>query len=126
MAQVVCSGITMYDIRTSIKAVTAEAIGYGQSVYIGSDGLVRALDGVYAAVCHGWALTAKALGGTLTIVTTCRMDVDTAQIPGAQAQVGAVAGGSAPSTTLGGIVVGFAITTSKLFLNVPSPAADTP
>ena len=77
---VVCTGITMYDIRTSIKAVAAEAIGYGESVYIGSDGLVRALDGVYAAVCHGWALTAKALGGALTIVTTCRMDVDTAQI----------------------------------------------
>ena len=123
---VVCTGITMYDIRTSIKAVAAEAIGYGESVYIGSDGLVRVLDNIYAAVCHGWALTAKAVGGTVTIVTTCRMDVDTAQIPGAQAQVGAVGGGSAPSTTLTGIAVGFAITTSKLFLNIPPPAADTP
>lgn len=123
---VVCTGITMYDIRTSIKAVAAEAIGYGESVYIGSDGLVYVLDGVYADVCHGWALTAAAVGATLTIVTTCRMDVDTTQIPGAQAQVGAVAGGSAPSTTLTGIAVGFAITTSKLFLNVPTPAGDTP
>lgn len=123
---VVCSGITMFDIRTSIKAVAAVAIGYGESVYIGSDGLVRLVDNGYALVCHGWALTAAAVGATLTIVTTCRMDVDTAQIPGAQAQVGAVAGGSAPSTTLTGIAVGFAITTSKLFLNVPMPAGDTP
>ena len=123
---VLCTGITMYDIRTTIKAVAAEAIGYGESVYIGSDGLVYVIDGVYAAVCHGWALTAAAIGATLTIVTTCRMNVDTAQIPGAAAQVGAVAGGSPPSTTLTGIAVGFAISTSKLFLNVPTPAGDTP
>lgn len=123
---VVCTGITMYDIRTTIKVVAAVAIGYGESVYIGSDGEARLVDNGYALVCHGWALTAAAVGATLTIVTTCRMDVDTAQIPGAQAQVGAVAGGSSPSTTLTGICVGFAISTSKLFLNVPIPAGDTP
>lgn len=121
---VVCTGITMYDIRTSIKAVAAEAIGYGESVYISTDGLAYVLDNGKADVCHGWALTAAAVGATVTIVTTCRMDVDTTQISGARANVGAVAGGSAPSTTLTGIAVGFAITASKLFLNVPTPAAD--
>lgn len=121
---VVCTGITMYDIRTSIKAVAAVAIGYGESVYISTDGLAYVLDNTKADPCHGWALTAAAIGATLTIVTTCRMNVDTTQTMGAQAKVGAVVGGSAPSTTLTGISVGFAITANKLFLNVPTPAAD--
>lgn len=123
---VVCTGITMYDIRTSIKAVAAEAIGYGESVYISTDGLAYVADNGKSDVVHGWALTAKAVGGTVTIVTTCRMDVDTTQIAGAMAYSGAVAGGSAPSTTLAavGVVVGFAITSSKLFLNVPTPSAN--
>lgn len=115
----------MYDIRTTIKAEAAEAIGLGESVYISNDGLAYLVDAGKNDVCHGWALTAKAAGGTVTIVTTCRMDVNTAQTPGAQAFTGAQAGGSTPTTTLGtGIVVGFAITTGKLFLNVPNPAAN--
>lgn len=122
---VTCSGISMYDIRTSIKAEAAEAIGLGESVYISNDGLAYLVDNGKNDVCHGWALTAKAAGGMVTIVTTCRMDVNTAQTPGAMAYTGAQAGGSTPTTTLGtGIIVGFAITTGKLFLNIPNPAAN--
>jgi 3D (Asp-Asp-Asp) domain-containing protein len=121
---VVCEGITMYDIRTSIKAVAAETIPLGASVYVSSDGLAYVVDNGKADVCHGWSLEAAVVGDTITIVTTCRMDVDTAQTPGARANVGAVAGGSAPSTTHAGIAVGFAVTTSRLLLNIPTPAAD--
>ena len=123
---VTCSGITSYDLRVSIKAVTAEDIGLGESVYISSDGLAYLVDNGKSTVCHGWALKAAAEGTQLTIVTKCRMRVGTAQTPGAMASTGAVSGGSTPSTTLygGGIVVGHAITDDLLFLQVPTPAAD--
>lgn len=122
---VVCSGISMYDIRTTIKAVAFEAIGLGESVYISTDGLAYLVDNGKSDVCHGWALTAAAEGAPLTIVTTCRMDVAVDQTIGARAYTGAQAGGSAPTTTLGtGIVVGFAWQVRRLFLNVPMPATD--
>jgi len=116
----------MYDIRTTIKAVAAETIEYGESIFIGSDGLAYVVDNGLNTICHGWALEAAAAGDQITFVTTCRMDLETAQTPGARVRTGQVAGGSAPSTShLAGVVVGFAITTSKVFLNVPSqPAAD--
>ena len=122
---VVCSGIAGYDIRTSIKAEAAEAIGVGESVYVSADGLAYLVDNGKSDVCHGWALTAAAAGTMVTIVRTVRMDVTTAQTIGARAYTGAVAGGSAPSTTLGaGIVVGFAWQANRLSLEVPVPAAD--
>lgn len=123
---IVCEGITMYDIRTTIKAVAAEAIGYGESVQLANDGLAYLVDNGKSDVVHGWALTAGAAGATITIVTTCRMDVDTVQVPGAMCYTGSVAGGSVPSTTLAaaGVICGFALTTTRIFLNVPTPAAN--
>ena len=123
---VLCTGISMYDIRTTIKAVTVEAVGLGESVYIANDGLAYVVDNGKSDVCHGWALEAAALGDTVTIITTCRMDVDTTQTIGARAYTGSVAGGSPPSTTLAaaGVVVGFAWQANRLFLQVPTPAAD--
>ena len=116
----------MYDIRTTIKAVAAEAIGIGESIQIANDGLAYLVDNGKSDVVHGWALEAAAAGDTVTYVTTCRMDVGTTQVPGAMCYTGSVAGGSAPSTTLAaaGPICGFAITTSKIFLNVPTPAAN--
>lgn len=116
----------MYDIRTTIKAVAAEAIDMGDSLYISTDGLAYVVDNGKSDVCHGWALTAAAVGASVTIVTTCRMDVATAQTIGARAYTGNVATGSAPSTTLAavGVVVGYAWQANRLFLQVPTPAAD--
>lgn len=122
---VTCSGITAYDLRVSVKAVAAEAIGLGESVYISSDGLAYVVDNGKATVCHGWALTQAAAGAMLTITNKCRMKVGTTQTPGARAYTGNVAGGSAPSTTLAaGIVVGHAIDAETLLLVAPTPAAD--
>jgi predicted transcriptional regulator len=123
---VTCSGITAYDLRVSVKAVTAEAIGIGESVYISTDGLAYLVDNGKNDVCHGWAIEAAAAGDQITIVNKCRMRVATTQTIGARAYTGAVAGGSAPSTTLAanGIVVGYAITATLLLLEAPTPAAD--
>lgn len=123
---VVCNGISMYDIRTTIKAVAAEAIGVGESIMIRNDGLAYLVDAGKSDVVHGWALEAAAAGDTITYVTTCRMMVGTVQVPGAMCYTGSVAGGSAPSTTLAaaGVICGFAITTTRIFLNVPTPAAN--
>lgn len=122
---VVCSGVSMYDIRTTIKAVAAEAIGLGQSIYVSTDGLAYVVDNGKNDVCHGWALTAAAAGAPLTVVTTCRMDVAVDQTIGARAYTGAQAGGSAPTTTLAtGIIVGYAWQVRRLYLQVPNPAAD--
>ncbi len=106
---VTCEGITMYDPRHSFKAVAAEALSEGESVYVSTDGLVYAVDNGKNDVVHGWALTSIASGRMVTVVTYCRMKVDTAQTIGARVYAGQVSGGSAPSTTLGaGIVCGFA------------------
>lgn len=123
---VASEGITMYDIRTTIKRAAAEAITQGMSVYIHTDGLAYRVDAGKSDVVHGWALTTVAAGVELTIVTTCRMEVDTTQTIGARIYTGAVAAGSAPSTTLAatGVVCGFAISADQVFCNVPTPAAD--
>jgi len=123
---VVASGIAMYDIRTTIKAVTAEAVDIGDSLYIAADGLAYVVDNGKSDVCHGWALEAQGAGVMVTIVTTCRLDMVTAQTIGARAYTGAVATGSPPSTTLAavGLVVGFAWQANRLYLQVPVPAAD--
>lgn len=123
---VTCDGIEMYDIRTSIKTVAGEAIGYGESCYISTDGEAYVVDNGKSTVVHGWALEAAAEGATITLVTTCRMLVDATQTIGARVYTGAVSGGSAPSTTLAsnGVVCGYAIAADKVFLNVPVPAAD--
>lgn len=123
---VTCSGITGYDLRVSVKAVAAETIGYGESVYLASDGLAYVVDNGKSTICHGWALTAAAAGDTFTIVTKCRMKVSATQTIGARVYTGAVAGGSAPSTTLAsnGIVTGYAIDAETVFLQVVPPAAD--
>lgn len=118
-------GISMYDIRTTIKVVAVEAITMGMSVYINANGANR-VDVGKDDVVHGWALTSVAADDMLTVVTTCRMDVDTAQTPGARIFSGNVGAGSAPSTTLLNTTpaCGFAITTTQIFCNVPTPAAD--
>lgn len=123
---VACLGITGYDIRTTWKGVAAEALTMGMSVYLSAaDTLIRRVDGVNT-VCHGWALTTVAEGETVTIVTACRMEVDTAQIPGRRAAVGNIGAGTAPSTTFAGtgLTVGFGITTDQVWLHVPQQAAE--
>lgn len=123
---VVCEGITFYDPRESVKAEAAEDIGFGEACYISTDGKAYLVDNGKNDVCHGFALKAASSGTYVTLVRECRMDVDTTQTIGARAYTGGVAGGSAPSTTLAatGVVVGFAITASKLSLRAPMPAAD--
>jgi hypothetical protein len=123
---VVCEGITFYDPREAIKAEAAEAIGYGESCYVSTDGKAYLVDNGKSDVCHGWALKAVAAGTKVTLVRECRMDVGTTQTIGARAYTGGVAGGSAPSTTLAatGVVVGFAVSATKLSLRAPMPAAD--
>lgn len=124
---VACEGILFYDIRTTIRGEAGEALTAGESVYFrNADGDVMAVDNGKSDVCHGWVLEDAADGDAVTVVTTCRMQVDTVQTRGARLYTGAVAGGSAPSTTLAavGVVVGFAITTTQIFCNVPTPAAD--
>uniref|UniRef100_A0A6M3M0J6 Uncharacterized protein n=1 Tax=viral metagenome TaxID=1070528 RepID=A0A6M3M0J6_9ZZZZ len=122
---VASTGITMYDIRTTLKVPAVEAITQGMSVYIDANGANR-VDAGKSDVCHGWALTTVAAGVDVTIATTCRMNVDTAQTPGARLYTGNVAAGSAPSTTFAavGVVCGFAVTATQVFCNVPTPAAD--
>ena len=123
---VACEGVKMYDIRTTLKAVAAETIEVGESCYIHTDGLVYVVDNGKSDVVHGWALAYAAVGSEVTLVTTARMLVDTTQTIGARLYTGAVAGGSVPSTTFAatGVVCGFAITASLIFVNVPTPAAD--
>ncbi len=119
-------GITMYDIRTTIKAVASEPIVMGMSVQILAAGTIAFCDAGKGDVVHGWALTSVAAGDQLTIVTTCRMEVDTVQVPGAMLYVGNAANGSAPSTTFAAVgpICGFAVTTTQIFCNVPTPAAN--
>lgn len=123
---VTCNGIEMYDIRTTIKAKAAEAIDIGESCRIANDGKIYVVDDGKSDVCHGWPIEAAALDDEIILATTCRMFVDTTQTPGARLYTGAVAGGSAPSTTFAttGVVVGFAISTSLVFCNIPTPAAN--
>lgn len=123
---VTCLGIDFYDMRTTLKGPAAEAISMGESVYISSDGLVYVCDNGKNDVCHGWALKDYAIGEMVTIITQCRMKVDATQTPGARLYSGAVAGGSAPSTTLAvtGVVCGYAVTTELVYCNVPTPAAN--
>ena len=116
---VTCEGITMYDPRHSIKAVAAEALSEGESVYISSDGLVYAVDNGKSDVCHGWALTDIAAGRMVTVVTYCRMKLDTTQTIGARVYTGQVSGGAPPSTTYGaGLVIGFAIAADMVVVGV--------
>jgi len=123
---VTCEGIEMYDIRTTIKVQAAETIEIGESCYIHTDGKAYVVDNGKYDVVHGWALDAASEDDWITLVTTCRMIVDTTQTIGARVYTGGVSGGSAPSTTFAttGVVCGYALTATKLFLNVPTPAAD--
>jgi len=122
----ICTGIEMYDPRTTIKAVAVEDVEIGESCYIHTDGLAYLVDNGKSDVCHGWALTARSAGQEVTLVTEARMLVDTAQTIGARLYTGAHAGGSAPSTTFAasGVVVGFAIGAYKVFVMAPIPAAN--
>ncbi len=123
---ILCTGITMYDIRTTWKGVAFEAITMGMSVYLSAADLrIRRVDGVNT-ICHGWALTTVGAGEMLTVVTACRMEVDTAQVPGRRAAVGAIGAGTAPSTTFAGtgITVGFGINVDDIWLHVPQQAAE--
>ena len=117
---VTCEGITMYDPRHTTKAVAAEALTMGESVYISTDGLVYAVDNGKSDICHGWALTDIAAGRMVTIVHQCRMELDTIQTIGARVYTGAVSGGSPPSTSLSaaGLVCGFATATYKIVVGV--------
>ena len=117
---VTCEGITMYDPRLSFKAVAAEALSEGESVYVSSDGLVYAVDNGKSDVCHGWALTDIAIGRMVTVVGYCRMKLDTIQTIGARVYTGNVSGGSPPSTTLSasGTIVGWAVAAYDIIVGV--------
>lgn len=121
-----CEGISMYDPRHAFKAlVGAEALLEGQSVYINSSGLVEPVDNGKSDVCHGWALTDMAAGRMVTVVTYCRMKLDTIQTIGARVDTGAVSGGSPPSTTLSGAIdVGWAVADYDIIVQAPIPTAD--
>ena len=121
---VACLGITMYDIRTTLKVEAATAITQGMSCYIDALGANRC--DADNDVVHGWALKSVGAGDQVTLATTCRMEVDTAQAPGARLYLGNNANGSAPSTTFAAVgdVCGFAVTTTQIFCNVPDPTAD--
>ena len=121
-----CTGIKMYDIRTTIKAPAGETIEIGESCCIHTDGTAILVDDAGSQPVHGWALTAAVEGQEVTLVTTARLTLDTTQTIGARLYTGAVAGGSPPSTTFAatGPVCGFAITATLVFVNVPTPAAD--
>lgn len=123
---IVCNGVLGYDLRTSIKAEAGETLTLGQSVYIANDGKVYRVDGDKSTVCHGWVLEDAVAGDTITVMTKCRLRVATTQVMGARVYTGAVAGGSAPSTTLAaaGVIVGVAYKANEVFLQVPVPAAD--
>lgn len=124
---VTCEGIIFYDIRTCIKGEAGEAISMGESCYIANaDGLIYIVDNGKSDVCHGWALMDYVAGDPVTLVTTAKMKVDTAQANGGMLYTGALAGGSAPSTTLAaaGVVVGYAYADYEVFVNVPTPTAD--
>lgn len=124
---VVCNGITMYDMRTTLKREAGEAITMGHSVWIDTAGLAWNCDNTQDAIVHGWALFTVADGEMLTIVTTCRMEVGTAQTIGNMVYTGNVGTtGSAPSTTAAayGIVCGFAYKADAVFVFVPIPAAN--
>lgn len=126
MSAVTCDGIELYDIRTTLKAEAGESISMGESCYISNDGKVYVVDDGKNNVVHGWALHDKSSGEEITLVTTCRMRVDTTQTIGARIYTGNLSGGSAPSTTLSanGVVCGFAVEADLVFCNVPTPAAD--
>jgi hypothetical protein len=123
---ITCEGVLFFDIRTAIKGVAGEAISMGESCYVHTDEEIYVVDNGKSDVCHGWALEDAAEGDEVTLVTTARLKVDTAQTVGARLYTGAVAGGSAPSTTHAatGVVVGFAYGDYEIFVNVPTPAAD--
>lgn len=123
---VTSKGIAMYDARDSIKVEAAETIPLCASVYIHTDGKAYVVDNVKNDVCHGWALKAATAGQIITVVTRCRMWVNTTQTIGARAYTGNQAGGSAPSTTLAanGIIVGYAWKADELYVRAPNPAAD--
>jgi len=123
---VTCSGIDMYDIRTTVKVPAGEDIDIGESCYIHTDGEAYVVDNGKSDVVHGWALESASENDELTLITTGRMKVGTTQTIGARLYTGAVSGGSAPSTTLAtdGVVCGFAIEANLVFVNVPTPAAD--
>jgi len=113
----------MYDPRDTLKAVAAEAIKMGNSIYVHTDGLVYVVDNGKSDVCHGWALKAYAAGDEVTILTACRMNLATAQLKGAMVYTNNISGGSAPASA-GGIVIGFAVTAYKVYVRAPTPAAD--
>jgi len=117
----------MYDPRHSFKAQAGEVLSMGESLWLATDGKVYAIDneGGKNVVCHGWALEDAAEDDWITVVTYCRMTTDATETIGARVGVGAVSGGSAPSTTLAAPYVGFALTTSTLMLHTtfPPPAA---
>jgi len=119
----------MYDPRHSFKAQAGEALSMGESLYLATDGKVYAIDdeGGKNVVCHGWALGDAVENDTIIVIVYCRMDVDVTQTRGAPVGIGAVSGGSAPSTTLAAPYVGFAITTERIMLHTTfPPPADGP
>lgn len=124
---VVCNGITMFDIRSTLKREAGEEILMGHSVWIATDGLAWNVDNTKNDLVHGWAMFTVAAGDMLTIVTTCRMEVGTAQTIGNKAYCGDVGTtGSAPGTGLlnSTRVCGFAYKADALFLVVGPPTAD--
>lgn len=121
MSAVVATGWEMYDLRSTIKAVTGEAIGIGMCCYIHSDGLIYVSD-TDEDKCHGCALKAAALGDSLVLVLEGRLRVQTAQTPGANVMSQQLASGtgSAPDDAGAGPKVGFATAEYIIQVNIDS------
>ena len=109
-----------YDTRTLIRARSGEALELGQSCFIADDGLAYLCDNESPDRFHGSALSAAAQGGHVVLVTHGFLELDERQTPGARLYTGAIAGGSAPSTTHAsdGVVAGFAVEEHLVFVHV--------
>jgi len=121
-----CTGILQYDPHDTLKATTAEAVEMGQCLYIHTDGLAYLVDNGLSTKVHGIALKDTASGEKVTLITKCRMEVDTTQTIGARVYTGALSGGSAPSSTLAtnGVTCGFAYAAKRVYYMTPDqPAA---
>lgn len=108
-----------YDPRLTVKGVLAEAVDLADCCYVAGDGLIYLSDNGEDK-CHGCALKAGAIGDTATLITHGRLRMVTAQTPGANVLSCNQAGGSPPDDGGGGPIVGFAVETYLIIVNIDS------
>ena len=126
MPAVECTGILNYDPHDTIKVTAGEDLSMGECCYIHTDGEAYAVDDGLSTKVAGVALKDISENEKITLITRCRMKVDTTQTIGARIYTGAVSGGSAPSSTLAtdGVCCGYAYESDKVYFTAPcQPAA---